>query len=178
MSSKTDESAFSIRPFSPEDAAEILRWIRSEYEMRLWSGWTFPAYPLAPESLIKLYAEQHPTHYLPLSVCDAEGRLIGHILLRSLAGEAGAFRLAHFIIRPDLRGRGLGKKIMREVLRLAAEQYGAKHFLLAVYAHNLPAFLTYCSLGFVRTVEVNQYYRVGDEIWEVVEMERYGKSSD
>jgi len=56
-------------------------------------------------------------------------------------------RIAGMGVAPGLRGRGLGKRIMREAVR-DAEARGAREMVLEVFEQNAPAVALYEKLGF------------------------------
>lgn len=87
--------------------------------------------------------------------------LIAHrqagLLIRDAAGEPAAAALAvdaagigvyhNVVVRPDLRGQGLGRAVMHAALNWT-RQAGATHAAIQVVSANTPAVNLYTSLGF------------------------------
>jgi RimJ/RimL family protein N-acetyltransferase len=101
--------------------------------------------------------------------------VIGAFVGPQLIGTAGFYRLqnrkeAHrghvwgVYVTADHRGRGVGRKVMVELLRLARLQPTLELINLAVASHNAPAKRLYESLGFelygrdVRALKIGQDY--------------------
>lgn len=97
--------------------------------------------PWSLESFLK-EAETEGHTYI---VAEAEdGTLAGYCGCWNVAGEGQIFNVA---VRRELRGGGIGRKLMTELLRLG-EADGITAFTLEVRAGNTPAIQLYHSLGF------------------------------
>ncbi|MEM9883767.1 MAG: N-acetyltransferase [Planctomycetota bacterium] len=72
----------------------------------------------------------------PFSIAaETDGRLVGHVLLSTMTHEHGGsvrglLALAPLAVAPDFRGRGIGRALVREALRQAAEHRAAAVFVL------------------------------------------------
>jgi len=93
-------------------------------------------------------------------VCDAETagseagaiergelKLRAFAILRGLAETSGAIELKRLVVHPP--GRGQGRQILKELTRIAFEQFHAHRFFLDVFEDNARARHLYKSLGFV-----------------------------
>jgi diamine N-acetyltransferase len=75
------------------------------------------------------------------------GRLEAYAILRGIAEDSGAIELKRIVVAvPE---RGLGRKILTELIRIAFEELGAHRLFLDVYQDNARARHLYESLGFV-----------------------------
>ena len=92
--------------------------------------------------------------------------LAGYAILRTVAGEGELLRIA---VRPDVRGRGIARKLMEQVER-AAREAGADSLFLEVRAGNEPALALYRASGFEENGRRKDYYRFPTE--DAVLMER------
>jgi len=92
-------------------------------------------------------------------VRDAEGRLVAWGF-----GRLGVDALEILVVGvvPGARGRGLGRAIVREMLR-RARAAGLARADLEVRASNRPAILLYASEGFVPVGRRPRYYRDGED---------------
>lgn len=72
-----------LRDFKKEDAPIIAGWIRSKEELYKWSADSFSKYPLTGDDIIENYTPRIENgHFYPLTAIDANGDLIGHLIIR------------------------------------------------------------------------------------------------
>jgi RimJ/RimL family protein N-acetyltransferase len=71
---------------------------------------------------------------------------IGYAILSGLRSPHSTIELARFVIAQP--GQGYGRTALRQLLKLAFEQYGAHRFWLDVFPHNSRARHLYQSIGF------------------------------
>ncbi len=89
----------------------------------------------------------------PILVAEAEGRLVGFILYRVVAGEGEILNLA---VHPGFRRIGIALKLLLAVAPHAALWH------LEVRESNLPAIALYSSLGLIQIGRRNRYYADGE----------------
>jgi [ribosomal protein S18]-alanine N-acetyltransferase len=130
----------TVRDAALEDLEIVARWIGTAEECRLWAG---PAvsFPIEPRNLA-----------VEIGFGDADD-----VLLADGAGTAGfgqlvwradgRAHLARVIVRPDARGRGLGRVLVRALVERAAAR-GARRATLNVYPQNEAALRLYEAAGF------------------------------
>jgi len=87
-------------------------------------------------------------------IAELENLVIGYANLYIVAGEV---QVGNFAIAPGYRNRGIGKKLMNEILRIAAEGKCDSIFL-EVRESNEPAKALYTSFGFKSTGLRRNYY--------------------
>ncbi len=87
-------------------------------------------------------------------VCLQEGRIIGHAIMSVAAGEANILNLC---IHPDLQGRGLGRKLLEQMLALARQQQADSAFL-ELRRSNRTASSLYDAMGFNEIGLRQNYY--------------------
>jgi diamine N-acetyltransferase len=78
---------------------------------------------------------------------NVSGAIQAYAILRGLNENSGAIELKRIVISAP--GRGLGRRILVELVRLAFEELHAHRFFLDVYEDNARARHVYESLGFV-----------------------------
>ena len=132
-----------LRQAVAEDAVEIVRWFPTHEEAVLWGGPDIPDPPTVGW-LAGQFGDATRQYYVLL---DAEGRVCGTYSLRPIPEER-RLHLGRFGIAPDLRGRGLGRLMIAEAVRMAYAG-GAEKLTLYVYDRNLAARRLYERLGFV-----------------------------
>lgn len=87
-------------------------------------------------------------------VVEQDNHLVGHGVLSAAAGEA---HLLNLCISPDWQGKGLGRKLLHRMVRLASEA-GADTVFLEVRVSNQSAQLLYQSEGFCEIGQRRAYY--------------------
>ena len=89
---------------------------------------------------------------------DADGAVVGYAGV-DLGGEvADVMTMA---VAPDARGRGLGRKLLEELVARARADHAA-YLMLEVRADNAPARKLYESRGFETLTVRRRYYQPGD----------------
>ncbi|MSP92845.1 MAG: ribosomal-protein-alanine N-acetyltransferase [Myxococcales bacterium] len=97
----------------------------------------------------------HGRVYIAESAHDVAGSLCGWVL-------DGAFHLNRIAVARESRQRGVGRRLVRHALRLAACE-GAQRALLEVRADNQAALALYRSFGFVTRGQRRRYYPDGTD---------------
>jgi ribosomal-protein-alanine N-acetyltransferase len=103
-----------------------------------------------------------------VTVAVVEGAVAGYTVAWLLED---AVHLANVAVRKDLRGKGIGRKLVEAVLD-RARSTGAGRVLLEVRRSNLEAQNLYRSLGFIEAGVRKNYYQGEDAIlmeWRAVE---------
>ena len=86
---------------------------------------------------------------------------IGYAELNPMQREPGHFWLGHAILRPNVRGQGLGQIFVRALVRHAFEQLAADRLSLIVFPENAAAVECYRRVGFSSVRE--EYHEFGDD---------------
>lgn len=155
----------TLRPFLPSDAQEILGWCTTMREFRLWSADRYKAFPAKPEDMLMQYEGDN---IFPFTAV-AEGRVVGHIILRYPTSDKTLIRFGFIIVDKNLRGKGYGKEMLCLAIDYAINKLDAKKITLGVFNENASALNCYKSVGF-RIVGEDSYPIDGEE-WKGVEME-------
>lgn len=128
-----------------ENLNEVINWFGNQEELTQWGG---P--DLAFGLTLTEFAEQIRFSKLPSYCLVAENKICGFGQFYIRLGRHHFGRLA---ISPKLRGKGLGRVLLRLLMEEALQQQTAEGFSLFVLEHNTSAVRTYESLGF----EFTQY---------------------
>ncbi len=99
-----------------------------------------------------------PSIFAAAALDPANGRLRGFVLSRLAADEAEILTIA---VEPDSQGRGVGRALLAESLRQAANARAAAVFL-EVDEDNAAALALYRRLSFEKVGERPGYYRRAD----------------
>ncbi len=126
--------------------------------------------PMAEEDLARVSAVERESYSFPWSegifrdclrvgyvcrVVEIGFDLVGYGVMSTGAGEAHVLNLC---VREAMRGRGIGRTLLRQLLDLAAEA-GVEDAFLEVRPSNLAAIRLYQSFGFVPVGVRKGYYQ-------------------
>ena len=132
-----------LRPATPADVPVILQLVRALAE-----------YERAPEAVVATEQDflRHgfgPSPRFSVLLAEADGNVAGFALwfftFSTWLGQPGLF-LEDLFVRPELRGRGIGKALMLELARIAVRE-GCGRFEWNVLDWNQPSIDFYRSLG-------------------------------
>ncbi len=117
----------------------------------------FPGDRLSRRSLRRLLASPQTALCL---VADDLGVLAGYglVLLRRNSDVA---RLYSLVVRPELRGQGVGFRLVTSAM-VAATELGRRRLRLEVRADNPPAIELYRRMGFRQVARIPEYYGDGE----------------
>ncbi|MFM9968230.1 MAG: GNAT family N-acetyltransferase [Burkholderiales bacterium] len=142
-----------VRPFDTQSVVEILSWVRGDAELCRLAPGTPP-----PLTIEKIQAWHKPGSAVYALHADAGAAMIGYAELNPMRDEPRHFWLGHILIKPDLRGKGWGRALVTEMVRIAFEERDALRVSLLVFPDNEPALRCYRALGFVeRGAEVHLF---------------------
>ena len=162
---------FWLRAYSKSNADIILSWITDEKSFRQWSADKYKRYPATAVDVNSFYDELKTQGGTPFMFFD-EGNAIGHFIMRPLQDEkVKTVRMGFIIVDSAVRGKGYGKAMLKEALKLAVESFGAKRVTLGVFENNLKALKCYESVGFRQWGATT--YNINGEEWKCLEMECY-----
>ena len=162
-----------LRAFQEQDADIICKWITSEADLYRWSGDRFNRFPLSAADILENYAPQiEAGRFFPFCAEDADGRLIGHFIIRyPKADDNRTVRFGFVIVDPAYRGKGCGRSMLRLGIRFAQEHLHAERISLGVFTNNEPARRCYEALGFRAYSSGICKMPVGS--WECTDMELF-----
>ncbi|HDR4724826.1 GNAT family N-acetyltransferase [Bacillus cereus group sp. Sample62] len=157
-----------LETFKKSDFKQLINWINFEEFLIQWSGNAF-TYPLNEQQLEK-YIESSNT--LAFKVIDEETKeVIGHISLGQIDNINKSARIGKVLVGDTkMRGRSIGKHMMKAVLQIAFEELKLHRVTLGVYDFNTSAIACYEKIGFVKEGLLRESKKVGDTYWNLWEM--------
>lgn len=157
-----------LEPFKRSDFKQLINWIDSEGFLIQWSGNAF-TYPLHEQQLEK-YIESENT--LAFKVIDEETKeVIGHISLGQIDNINKSARIGKVLVGDTrMRGRSIGKQMMKAVLHIAFDELKLHRVTLGVYDFNTSAISCYEKIGFVKEGLLRESKKVGETYWNLWEM--------
>jgi RimJ/RimL family protein N-acetyltransferase len=160
-----------LRGFEPSDAEIIVQWIGCEREFRMWCADQYDHFPIKAEDMVTMYEKRGKTGtFFPMTVVDENDDAAGHLILRYADEFREVVRFGFIIIDDSLRGRGIGREMLRLAKEYAVSVLGAKWLTLGVFANNLSALKCYRSVGFHEAGREVEEFEIFDEKWKCIEM--------
>ena len=142
MTLTVDRDGWQLVEAADHDLEELMSWFRNAVDVDRWGGPRF-RYPFTGRTFRK----------------DCHWGRMPSFRLNSPAGEFAAFgqmyerygriNLARLVVRPDLRGAGVGKRLVAALIETGPALYTAEEFSLFSYRHNAAALGCYRAMGFV-----------------------------
>lgn len=160
-----------LREYLESDAENILSWIDSERDFRLWSADRYGAYPIKIDDINQNYTQCGKQGcFYPLTLVDDTENIIGHLILRNPGNDKRIVRLGFIIVDNKIRGKGYGKILIELAIQYAKEKLGACEINLGVFKNNTSAYHCYVSAGFKEIGTEKDAYKYEDECWDCSEM--------
>ncbi|PGA20269.1 GNAT family N-acetyltransferase [Bacillus thuringiensis] len=157
-----------LESFKKSDFKQLINWINSEEFLIQWSGNAF-TFPLDEQQLEK-YIESANT--LAFKVVDEEtSDVIGHISFGQIDNINKSARIGKVLVgNTKMRGRSIGKHMMKAVLHIVFDELKLHRVTLGVYDFNTSAISCYEKIGFVKEGLLRESKRVGETYWNLWEM--------
>jgi ribosomal-protein-alanine N-acetyltransferase len=103
----------------------------------------------------KCFEEELEQQFCMPLVIMRDGRIVGYASLWHVEEQ---MEIANFAVSPEHRRRGIGRRLMQEVL-LESKEKGCTSVVLSVRESNLPAENLYREFGFKEVGRRKRYYR-------------------
>ncbi|MEC2468150.1 GNAT family protein, partial [Bacillus cereus] len=168
MMYERSKEVIKLESFKKSDFKQLINWINSEEFLIQWSGNAF-TFPLDEQQLEK-YIESANT--LAFKVVDEEtSDVIGHISLGQIDNINKSARIGKVLVgNTKMRGRSIGKHMMKAVLHIAFDELKLHRVTLGVYDFNTSAISCYEKIGSVKEGLLRESKRVGEPYWNLWEM--------
>ncbi|MBZ6024726.1 GNAT family N-acetyltransferase [Bacillus cereus] len=168
MMYERSKEVIKLESFKKSDFKQLINWINSQEFLIQWSGNAF-TFPLDEQQLEK-YIESANT--LAFKVVDEEtSDVIGHISLGQIDNINKSARIGKVLVgNTKMRGRSIGKHMMKAVLHIAFDELKLHRVTLGVYDFNTSAISCYEKIGFVKEGLLRESKRVGETYWNLWEM--------
>jgi RimJ/RimL family protein N-acetyltransferase len=137
----------ALRLARPDDVEEMARWFADLASLAEWGG-PEVRFPLTADQLaawIDEGANERPR--LCLTAVDRSDKPLGHVEFLRDPPRKWA-RLGRFVVAPSLRGKGFGRALFNDAMRMAFVDLDVEHLALAVVPTNAVAIRLYASCGF------------------------------
>ncbi|WP_277680236.1 GNAT family N-acetyltransferase [Gracilibacillus dipsosauri] len=162
-----------LRYFKRSDFQQLINWVENPQFLLQWGGPNFN-FPLTEQQLENYLkdANKESSHALICSVINTEtGSVIGHISLGNIDRNNKSARVGKVLVGDkNGRGRGIGLRMMKEILRVAFDELHLHRVSLGVFDFNTSAIACYEKAGFKKEGLLREIRKIGDEYWSLWEM--------
>ena len=154
-----------IRSFEiDEDYEYISSWISDERTHAMWCANLIP-YPLEKESFRRFLSDISGRFGdSPFVAVNDEGSVVGFYCY-SLNHETKEGMLKFVMVDAAVRGKGIGKEMIRLAVRNAFSDPEAQAVQLNVFPENVRAMKCYESAGFTERETILDAFKYKDELW-------------
>ena len=158
--------ASTTTPFHLKWIPDVHSWIQNSVEMIYWSGQTF-----LEQGFTETEFKNHlnSKRILPYARVDKNENILCYAEIVKTQ-NLGFLNLCRVIVRPDLRGKGLGKTFCKSLMDQAILMNGYRSIRLNVLECNQPAISCYQSLGFKISQRLPQTRQIKNASYDVVVM--------
>ena len=162
-----------LEKFEKSDTGQLISWIDSPAFLLQWAGSAFD-FPLTEEQLESYVenADREEADVFIYKVRDVEkDKVIGHISLGRIDRKHRCARIGKVLVGDhDVRGKGIGGKMIAEVLKVAFNELNMHRVSLGVFDFNTGAIACYEKAGFVKEGLLRECRINGDKYWSMWEM--------
>ena len=124
------------------DLEELMSWFGSAGEVDRWGGPRF-RYPFTGKTFRR---DCHWGRMPSFRLNSPEGEFAA---FGQMYERYGRINLARLVVHPDMRGAGVGKRLIASLMEIGPELFKADEFSLFIYRDNVSALGCYRSMGFV-----------------------------
>ena len=141
MSEALHEEGWLLQPSEERDIDVLMKWFPDEASVRIWGG---PGFRF-PYNRHSFAADVHWGRMMSFSLRNRDDELaaFGQVYARY-----DRIHFARLISHPGMRRQGIGRRLLKMLMRIAPRSYDYAEFSLFVFRDNLPAVNCYRSLGF------------------------------
>jgi ribosomal protein S18 acetylase RimI-like enzyme len=158
--------ASTTTPFHLKWIPDVYSWVQNSVEMIYWSGQTFVEQGF---TLTNFRSHLNSKRVFPYARVDKNENILCYAEIVKTQ-NLGFINLCRVIVRPDLRGKGLGKTFCKSLIDQSILMNGYRSIRLNVLECNQPAILCYQSLGFKISQRLPHARQIKNETYNVVVM--------
>ncbi|RKL67470.1 GNAT family N-acetyltransferase [Salipaludibacillus neizhouensis] len=162
-----------LKFFDTADFERLISWIDSPELLLKWGGPGFH-YPL-DEGQLNIYKKNsnhdHAETLVYNVIHQKTGEVLGHISLGKINRKNRSARIGKVLIGSEnIRGQGIGQRMMKEILKVAFDELQLHRVSLGVFDFNIAAIMCYEKVGFKKEGLLRDTAKNGDEYWSLYEM--------
>ena len=141
MSVQAEADQWTLVEATDSDLRELMRWFDTESAVIEWGGPVF-RFPFSEETF------REDCHWGKMATFRLNAPDGGFAAFGQLYKRYGRINFARLVVHPKLRGRGVGKRLVRLLMAVGPKLLPCDEFSLFVFRDNMPALGCYQSMGF------------------------------
>ena len=141
MRERLTVDGWSLERATDGDVDTLMLWFPDKHSIHVWGGPRF-RYPFNRESFIE-DCRWHEMATFTLRDPNSQFTAFGQFYERN-----GRINLARLVANPQMRGQGIGKRLVKMLMTAGAAVFPLEEYSLYVYKDNMLAIKCYLSLGF------------------------------
>jgi len=159
-----------------DDLIKVVQWNenKSADDLLQWAGPVY-SYPLTLAQVENFYLnevkKENSNIYAYKILLTETGAAIGTIEIRITDEENKIGKVGRFLIGEEsIRGKGIGTKVLREVVRMGFEEFKLNKITLGVFDFNEGAIKCYEKVGFKKVKFIENARKSSNSYWNLFEM--------
>lgn len=168
-----DRDAILLRYFGKSDFSRLAAWSESAERLKQWAGPSLQ-FPLTEEQLDRYSADRNRPAASDMLIYSAvhreSGETVGHLSLGRIDRSNRSARIGRVVTDPVWRGRGIGRRMIREALRIGFEALELHRIELGVFGFNKAAIACYEAEGLRSEGVLRECAKFGDGYADRIEM--------
>lgn len=152
-----DGQSVLLRPLVEEDQDKLVALFQTATEEDL----RFLKHDVTDEALIRSWAQEIDYNRVLPVVAEVGGRIVGEAILKLGRHSTRHLAEVRIFLEPDLRGRGLGTLMLKEIIGLA-RQAGLLYVLAEVVLNQSEVIKAFQNLGFKMEASLRDYFMTED----------------
>jgi len=133
---------WSLNRATAADIEDLMQWFSDSDDIIIWGGPSF-RFPFTRETFVE---DVHWATMASYCLRDTTGEFVA---FGQLYERDGRIHMARLVVRPDMRGRGIGRRLIEMLMEAGRKIFSCDEYSLFVFRENAPAYECYKSLGFV-----------------------------
>lgn len=162
-----------LQYFQRSDFPQLIVWITSPEFLLQWGGPDFN-YPLDEKQLEHYISGANRPDSKSLifnGVDTTSGKVVGHISLGQIDRKNQSARMGKILVGdPAMRGKGIGQRMIEQLLDIAFDHLQLHRVSLGVFDFNHAAIEAYRKTGFTLEGVLRDARKIGDVYWNLCEM--------
>jgi len=165
-----------LRPYKRTDGPQIVKWLGDEKSFYQWSAGRLGTYPPS-EELLNQYKEEIEENegVFQFTACN-DAVPVGYMIMRYLDEEHKKLRFGFVVVNNELRGNGIGRKMLKSALTYAFDVLQVEKVTIGVFENNPQAYSCYIHAGFHEVKGHTTNTTILGQEWPCREMEIYSNS--
>jgi ribosomal protein S18 acetylase RimI-like enzyme len=145
MSTATlSKDGWTLETATPAEIDKLMEWFPEAEDVNIWGGPTF-RYPFTRETF---FEDIYWGRMASFALYDPGGEFaaFGQVYKR-----IGRINFARLVVNPAMRGRGVGKRLVDQLMSVSGPMFACDEYSLFVFRGNVAAYACYKAMGFVVT---------------------------